>query len=421
MVDIPLGRADYHRTVAKEARIQTRNRYFEQNPALVQSLTALISRPGMRRWLSVGDGPIRGGGIYSQPGSFNDALFVVSGNEWYRVDKDGTKTFLTAGINPGGGSVSMAGTGTIGTTPEFMYLADGRNLWIYVENGYAKGTLSGSPANNDTVEIGGIYYKFTTGSVDAGAPDGTLANPWLVAKGADDHTSFINLSGALGANGAAGTAYSTGTTANTSAQVIDVGTTLISIRANAVGALGNGVTTTETGAAIAWTNPTLTGGGAPSVNIVQTPDDIGAISVGYIASYVVVVPAQGQGINGRFWWIDPGETTIDPLNFATAERAPDPIFGVVVFVDQYWLPGSNTTEVWYFTGNIDSPTLRLQGITFDRGTWEGTSRQVKESMIIVDNDGGVFQISGGLKRISNPSIEQRIREAIQNQASRILY
>jgi hypothetical protein len=54
----------------------------------------------------------------------------------------------------------------------------------------------------------------------------------------------------------------------------------------------------------------------------------------------------------------------------------------------------------------------LQGVTFDRGTWEGTAVQVKESMIVVDADGGVFQIAGGLKRISRPDIEERIRVAI---------
>jgi hypothetical protein len=410
MVDIPLGRADYHRTVAKEARVQTLNRYFEQNPVLVGGLTALISRAALRRWLPVGSGPIRG--VYSQPGSFSDALFVVSDDQWWRVDRNGVATLLYSGINPGQGSVSMAGTGTIGVTPEFMYMADGRNLWLYEENGYAKGVLSGSPANNDVVEIGGTYYKFTTGSVNAGAPAGTLANPWLVAKGLDDRTSYINLSGAIGTSGDPGVDYSTATTVNASAQVMTVSATLIAVRANALGALGNGITTTETGASIAWGAATLTGGGLPSVTAVQTPDDVGPISLGYIASYVVVIPAQGEGINGRFWWIEPGETTIDPLNFATAERAPDPIFSVVVFGDQFWLPGSNTTEVWYFTGNIDSPVLRLQGVTFDRGTIEGTALQVKESMIIVDSDGGVFQIAGGLERISNPSIEERIREAI---------
>lgn len=421
MAEILLGRADYHRTVAKEARIQTRNRFFETNPVLNEKQTALISRPGLRRWLAVGAGPIRG--IYSQPGSFNDALFVVSGDAWYRVDKDGTITLITVGI--AASSASMAGTGTIGTgstaVPEFMYLADGRNLWLYTEKGYAKGTISGSPANGDVVQIGTTYYQFTTGSVNAGTPAGTVGNPYLVLKGFNDAASWTNLSYAISAAAShAGVEYSTAlTVANTLALVYAVAPTSLSVRAKATGIAGNGIATTETGASIAWTDATLTGGGSPSVTTVQTPDDVGVISVAYIASYVVVVPAQGAGINGRFFWINPGETTIDPLDFATAERSPDPIYQVVVFGDQFWLPGSKTTEVWYFTGVLASPVLRLQGVTFDRGTWEGTAIQIKESMIIVDNDGGVFKIAGGLKRISYPAIEEVIRKAIAYQASHI--
>src|SRR5690606_2142383 len=118
---------------------------------------------------------------------------------------------------------------------------------------------------------------------------------------------------------------------------------------------------------------TLAGGGDPSWTQVATPDDVGIVSLGYIASYVVAAPAQGQGINGRFFWIDPGETVIDDLDFATAERAPDPISEVVVFGDQFWLPGADTTEVWYFSGNEESPVLRMQGVVFDRGAWEGTA------------------------------------------------
>lgn len=414
MADVPLGRADYHRSVPKEARITTRNRYFEQNPVLTEKQTALISRPGMRRWTYVGNGPIRG--IYSQPGSFNDALFVVSDTEWWIVDKDGTKTMIQNGLLPGESVVSMAGTGTIGDTPEYMFLADGRNLFVYTLDGFAKGAVSGTPADTDGVRVGDIYYEFTTGSVDAGTPAGTLADPWLIDLGTDPAVAWQNLGQAFDASGEEGVQYSTGVEANPDIIVMAISSG-VSIRAAAMGADGNSVITTETGAAIEWTAATLTGGGEPGVSVVKTPDDVGVVSLGYLASYIIAVPAQGEGINGRFWWIEPGETTIDPLNFATAERAPDPIFDVVVFGDQFWLPGSNTTEVWYFTGIADGPVLRLQGVTFDRGTWQGTALQVKESMIIVDSDGGVFQIAGGLKRISNPSIEERIRQAIQTAAS----
>ena len=114
---------------------------------------------------------------------------------------------------------------------------------------------------------------------------------------------------------------------------------------------------------------------------------------------------------------DPGEVYVDPLNFATAESAPDPVQNVVVFGDQIYFPGQSKTEVWYPTGQDAAPFRRLQGVAFDRGSWEGTATQVKESMIIVDTDGGVFQITGGgMQRISNPSIEERIRESIRFQS-----
>ena len=67
------------------------------------------------------------------------------------------------------------------------------------------------------------------------------------------------------------------------------------------------------------------------------------------------------------------------------------------------------------TGNIDAPVARVQGVLFDRGAIPGTAVQVKSSMVIVDNDGGVFQIQGGVRRISTPQIGERIRKAIARQ------
>ncbi len=420
-MDIPLSRSDYFRGVAKEARIRTRNRYFEQNPVLTDKQAALLARMGLKRYIYVGEGPIRA--TYSCPGSFSDAAFIASEDTLYRVDTDSTVTTIGVLGSPNiQNSVSMAATSNIGETPAYLFVATGGALMCYMENGYALGTISGSPANTNVVRIGSVYYSFTNGSVDAGTPLGTVAFPWLVALGGSDSAAWQNLADAIMNSGVPGTQYSTALVASTEVIVQGNSTTTVTVRATAVGAAGNAVVTTETGAGIAWTAGTLTGGGGPVWFQVATPDDVGIVSVGYIASHVVAVPAQGQGINGRFFWIDPGETTIDPLDFATAERAPDPISEVVIFGDNFWLPGDVTTEVWRFTGNEDSPVLRTQGVIFDRGAWPGTAVQVKESMIIVENTtGGVFQISGagGLKRISRPDIEERIREAIQYQATQV--
>jgi hypothetical protein len=58
---------------------------------------------------------------------------------------------------------------------------------------------------------------------------------------------------------------------------------------------------------------------------------------------------------------------------------------------------------------------RYESVLFDRGSWPGTAIQVKDSLIVTDENGGVFKIQGGQTRISRPEIEERIRKAIQKQ------
>ena len=124
--------------------------------------------------------------MISEAGSFNGVLFAVGYDTLYKVEHDKTITALGSGLyNPEYGFVNMAITARIGdgpdATPEYLFLADGRNLYVYIENGYARGNLDGSPANGNQVRIDNVYYQFTNGSVNAGTPAGTSGNPWLVA------------------------------------------------------------------------------------------------------------------------------------------------------------------------------------------------------------------------------------------------
>ena len=286
MVKVSFNPSDYKRTVADEAALVLKNRYFEQNPSLSDDGSALIARPGLRFLETVGTGPIRG--LHSEPGAFGGDIFVVSYDTLYRMDVHLNTTSLQTGLNnPDSGAVNMCITQAIGSDPEYLFVADGRNLWVY---------------------------------------DGT------------------------------------------------------------------------------------------STSVITTPDDIGIFDVVTIASYVICIPVQEDEFLGRFYWIEPGEITIDSLNFATAETYPDAVMGVKRLGDNFWLPGERSTEVWYVTGDATAPMSRVQGVVFDRGTWEATAVSIKEELMLVDGDGGVFRGNGrGFQRISNPGIEEEIRRAISNQ------
>lgn len=418
MVNIPVGRSTFRRDVARSASIALLNRFFEQNPVINASdeIPSLIARPVLKKFAELGEGHIRL--TFDEPGTFDDAAFIVSGPSLYKLSTALSSTYVGELGSNITGSVSMAAVGNIGETPERLFIADGGVLWVYADEGEAMGHLgaSGAIANNDTVTIDGIYYKWTNAGVDVGTPAGTLANPWLVALGATNALRIQALYDAINATGAPGVDYSTALVPNENVQANSSSANDLYVSARVAGVLGNAIAVAETGANLSWvTGATLVNGGDPQLRQVEMPNDVGAISVDVLNSYVLVIPVQGRGVNGQFWWIEPGETTVNPLNFATAERSPDAILQVRVFGDRAWLLGQKTTEPWITTGNIDAPWQRFAGVLYDRGTWGGTAVKVKDSLITVDEDGAVFQIGGGLKRISRPDIEERIRRAMQRE------
>lgn len=412
--------SSYRRTVTKAPETVLKNRFIEQNPILNDTEYSYISRPGLKKWIEVGEGHIRK--IFSEPGVFNGDIFVVSATFLYRVNSQtGTPVLIGELSTQPLGSVSMAATAPVGdgpnAVPAYLYIAEGGVLWCYSENVGARGQLqyTGAVSNSETVEINGVYYQYTNGSVDAGTPDGSSGNPWLVDLGATTAEAVENLYKAINALGAAGTTYSTALTEHTTVRATAYTSADLFVQAKAIGTTGNTYTTTETMANGEWGGGTLSGGGSPGIYQITMPEDYGAISVAHINSYVIVVPIQSEDLatNGRFYWIEPGENTVDPLDFATAERSPDPLSQVVVFSDMFWLLGDKTVEPWLTTGDPAAPMQRYRPILFDRGAWEGTAIQVKDSLVVTDQDGAVFQIKGGLNRISTPQIEERIRKAIQ--------
>lgn len=70
---------------------------------------------------------------------------------------------------------------------------------------------------------------------------------------------------------------------------------------------------------------------------------------------------------GQFFITDLYGTGVDPLDFATAEGAPDDIVSLLVDHRELWLFGEETTEVWYNSGAADFPFARLDGAFIEQG------------------------------------------------------
>lgn len=411
MARVPLGRGAFNRNFGRQAEVVLLNRYFEQNPSNQTDGVALLSRPGNTSQADFGAGPIRK--QFNLPGLLSYDNFIVSGDVLYRYSAAGS-TQAVSGTVALTGQPSMCGVKGAGY--QRIFIADGTSLQYYGGQAYeATLTLTPGAIADDVVIIDGVYYKFSTGSLDTGAPAGTLANPWKVEVGGSNATALSNLRKAVNATGVAGTDYSTALTANTRI-IANANTALtVSVRGRVAGALDPvaAVSVTASGGAdgLAWDHSPLAAG-AHVLYGVATPDDIGIVSVTDLGSFVLCVQANSQ----RVYFIRPGETTIADLDFFEAESETDDLLEAITVGDQVWLVGQKSIEPWYLNGSTDpaaNPLSRVQGRPFSIGAIEGTIVKLANSVFLVGNDGIVYRVEGGPTPISNPGIAERIRKALK--------
>jgi hypothetical protein len=91
---------------------------------------------------------------------------------------------------------------------------------------------------------------------------------------------------------------------------------------------------------------------------ITDPDFPGAVTVGYLDGYFVFNEPNSQKI-----WVTEllDGTSVDPLDFASAEGSPDGLVAVNVDHREAWLFGTDSIEVWYNAGQTDFPLTRIQG------------------------------------------------------------
>jgi hypothetical protein len=91
---------------------------------------------------------------------------------------------------------------------------------------------------------------------------------------------------------------------------------------------------------------------------ITDPDFPGAVTVGYLDGYFVFNEPNSQKV-----WVTEllDGTSVDPLDFASAEGSPDGLVAINVDHREAWLFGTDSIEVWYDAGLADFPLTRIQG------------------------------------------------------------
>lgn len=108
-------------------------------------------------------------------------------------------------------------------------------------------------------------------------------------------------------------------------------------------------------------------------------------------------------------------TNLDALDFASAESSPDNLVSLVVDHAEAWMMGSNTTEIFFNSGNADFPFERNRGAILEVGCISPYSaRKIDNSVFWIGQDtngsGIVYRANGYQpQRISTRAIEETLQ------------
>ena len=146
---------------------------------------------------------------------------------------------------------------------------------------------------------------------------------------------------------------------------------------------------------------------------ITDPDFPGAVTVAYLDGYFVFNEPNSQRV-----WVTAllDGTSIDPLDFASAEGSPDGLVAVNVDHREAWLFGTDSVEVWYDVGGTDFPLQRIQGAFNEIGCVAAFSiAKLDNSLFWLGTDargqGIVYKANGYTgQRVSTHAIEYAIAQ-----------
>ena len=126
-----------------------------------------------------------------------------------------------------------------------------------------------------------------------------------------------------------------------------------------------------------------------------------------------------QGTDQRFGVSDAGDpTSVDGLNYATAESYPDDIVQIYAFNERVYIGGETSLEIWYNSGEGSPPFDRIQQSTTEVGVASPFSMaNSDEYLYFLGSDNAVYRVSAYQPESVTPSaICKELREAVTSDA-----
>jgi hypothetical protein len=142
--------------------------------------------------------------------------------------------------------------------------------------------------------------------------------------------------------------------------------------------------------------------------VISLPES-GMSSVAYQDGYVIFTQAGTE----KFWLSGLDDlTTIDALDFSSADAFADALVGCVSNHRELWLFGERSTEGWYNSGNATFPFERAQGAFLEIGCKAaGSIAKAQRSVLWLGHDLYVYAAQGyQAQKISTHGIDRLISE-----------
>lgn len=379
----PLDAARLVNMYAEQPPAGSRAPGYQDSPLAGSIKGVLYGTPGLKLEQTIGAARARA--ARSALGFF----WVLYGAVLYRIDSAGTTVACAGDAIAPSGTAMMSDNGV-----QLVVLSNGNQYTVGSTNAIGSFTVQGGsniPGTNQITDVIVNTVTITNAAID-----------WQASNEA--------VAGALAANINAFTSTPDYTASTNGATVI------VKAVASGVGPNGFGIVIDVAGdVTVSPPSSSLSGGAASSTTVTQVTSTayptVGVSSIDYVDGYIVSTTNDTT----RQWFISAlyDATSLNALDFATAESASGPLLRVLVSNREIWLFSTNGISVWANAGTSPFPFQRIPGATMEKGCGAALSP--------VDLDNTVYWLGADLivymatgytpTRISTHGIEEILRAA----------